>query len=137
MGHCKYCDKNLHARNAQYCDNQCQANYAYKQYIEQWKGKLVSGNRGKQSLNISGHVIRYIKSKYNNSCAQCGWAQINQFSLTSPLEINHIDGNAHNTTEANLILLCPNCHSLTNTHKNLNKGYGRLSRTKKYGIMED
>lgn len=32
----------------------------------------------------------------------------------------------------NLILLCPNCHSLTPTYKALNKGNGRHNRMKRY-----
>lgn len=36
-----------------------------------------------------------------------------QIPLSAPLEIEHIDGNALNNKEDNLILLCPNCHSLT------------------------
>jgi 5-methylcytosine-specific restriction endonuclease McrA len=45
-----------------------------------------------------------------------------------PLEINHIDGNASNTWEENLEVLCPNCHSLTTNYKNHNKGNGKRKR---------
>lgn len=137
MSRCRFCNTQLHIRYSQYCNNQCQADYNYRKYITEWKSGLVNGNRGKKSINISGHVIKYIKLKYDGQCARCGWAEVNQFSQSSPLEINHIDGNAQNTVEENLILLCPNCHSLTNTHKNLNKGRGRISRSKKYDIIKN
>ena len=42
-----------------------------------------------------------------------------------PLEIEHIDGNALNNKEENLILLCPNCHSLTKTYRGANRGNGK------------
>ena len=48
------------------------------------------------------------------------------------LEIHHIDGNAYNNTLTNVILLCPNCHSLTDTYKAKNTGRGRLNRVKLY-----
>jgi predicted HNH restriction endonuclease len=48
------------------------------------------------------------------------------------LGIDHIDGNSENNTENNLVLLCPNCYSLTPNYKNLNKSKGRLWRRKKY-----
>lgn len=39
-----------------------------------------------------------------------------------PLELNHIDGDCHNHILSNLELLCPNCHSLTDTYRGKNKG---------------
>ena len=49
---------------------------------------------------------------------------MNPYTKTVPLEIEHIDGNATNNMEDNLILLCPNCHSLTKTYRGANKGSG-------------
>jgi Zn finger protein HypA/HybF involved in hydrogenase expression len=66
--------------------------------------------------------------KYAEKCSNCGWNQKHPVTGHSPLEIDHIDGNANNNNEANLRLLCPNCHSLTVTYKNLNKGNGRKWR---------
>ena len=42
----------------------------------------------------------------------------------------HIDGNYMNNKEENLILLCPNCHSLTQTYKGANRNHGRQGRKK-------
>lgn len=38
-----------------------------------------------------------------------------------PLELEHIDGNSSNNLLENLELLCPNCHSLTDTYRGKNK----------------
>ena len=72
----------------------------------------------------------YLKDKYHNKCARCGWGEVNPFTNLIPLEIDHIDGNFLNNQENNLILLCPNCHSLTATYKGANKGQGRAERKK-------
>lgn len=39
---------------------------------------------------------------------------------TLPLEVHHKDGNKRNNKLENLEILCPNCHSLTDTYKNKN-----------------
>ena len=44
------------------------------------------------------------------------------------LEVDHIDGLHYNNTVDNLRLICPNCHSQTDTYKNKNNGNGRKYR---------
>lgn len=84
--------------------------------------------KGKDS--ISGHIKKYLRNKYDNACQECGWSKINQTTGIVPLEVEHVDGNYRNNKEDNLKLLCPNCHSLTQTYKALNKGRGRENRYK-------
>ena len=58
---------------------------------------------------------RYKRIKGINSCEQCGLSEWQGHSI--PLEIHHINGvNTDNRLE-NLILLCPNCHALTNNYR--------------------
>ena len=71
---------------------------------------------------ISFFIRRYIFEKYNSHCCQCGWGEVNKITGKIPLQIHHIDGNCENNKEENLQLLCPNCHSLTETYGILNKG---------------
>ncbi len=127
---CKNCNKPL-KRGKSYCSNTCQLEYEYKEYIYKWKNGLVSGMKGK--YQVSNYVRRYLYEKYNSSCALCGWNKRNPYSNIIPLEIEHIDGNYLNNSEINLILLCPNCHSLTATYKGANRGKGRKER-KKYSL---
>ena len=110
-----------------YCSRKCNKKYEYDNYIEEWKtGKISGGDsiRGKTSKQVR----RYVFEKYQHKCARCGWNEINSHSNKSPLQIEHIDGNAYNQKEENLILLCPNCHSLTPTYGALNAGNGRKNR---------
>ena len=51
------------------------------------------------------------------------------------LELHHIDGNHKNNTLKNCLLLCPNCHSLTENYKYKGKHKStRLYRKKYYKI---
>ena len=79
-------------------------------------------------LNISRNVRSYLLEKYNYKCSQCGWDKKNPITDTVPLEVEHINGNHRDNTEENLTVLCPNCHSLTPTYRNLNRGQGRSTR---------
>lgn len=124
---CINCNKETKRKN-KYCSNICQKEFQYKQYIEKWKNKKVNGLRGE--YQISMHIKTYLFEKFNNKCARCGWGEINPYTNKIPLEVEHIDGNYKNNNEKNLILLCPNCHSLTSTYKGANLNYGRKSRKK-------
>lgn len=119
------CGKILN-KNKKFCCPKCQAEFQYREYIKRWKQGLETGFRGK--CQFSCHIRRYFFEKYNNKCARCGWSNINPYTNRIPLEIDHIDGNALNNREENLILLCPNCHSLTPGHKGANRGKGRRDR---------
>lgn len=128
---CLNCNQETKRKN-KYCSNICQKEFEYKKYIEKWKNKQVGGLRGE--YQISMHIKTYLFKKFNNKCARCGWGEVNKYTNKIPLEVEHIDGNYKNNNEENLILLCPNCHSLTSTYKGANLNNGRKSR-KKYSIV--
>lgn len=109
-----------------YCSKQCLAIHKYDIFIREWKLGKQKGLCGKTST--SKYIRRYLFEKYDNQCARCGWNKINPVTNKIPLEMEHIDGKHTNNKEKNLILLCPNCHSLTPTYKALNKGNGRKGR---------
>jgi len=48
-------------------------------------------------------------------CESCGISEYNNKHIS--LELNHIDGNSYNHILSNLELLCPNCHSQTDTYR--------------------
>lgn len=126
---CEY--KNGRNTIGKFCSNKCQQDYQYKQYIERWKSGEENGTIG--LYGISWHIRKYLFDKYNCSCQKCGWNEKNQYSGKVPLQIHHIDGNCLNNKEENLQLLCPNCHSLTETFGNLNKKSKRVYRNNKKG----
>lgn len=113
------------------CSRKCSVRFIYEDFIRKWKNGEHPGHRNKY-FTICNPVRKYIKDKYDNKCADCGWNKINPTTGNIPLHIHHIDGDVSNSTEDNLILLCPNCHSLTETFGSLNKSSKRNFRKQYY-----
>ena len=127
---CLNCNKVfVPSRNStgKFCNNKCQFEYQYKQFIIRWKNGEEKGIKGQ--YGISNHIRRYMLEKAHNKCQRCGWSEQNPVTGKVPLDIHHKDGNFANNKEENLEVLCPNCHSLTDTYKRLNSG-GRKDRKK-------
>lgn len=137
MSTCVECKKETKRKGYTYCSNACQSLCQYKKYIEAWGQGKVSGNRGIHTKNISRHIKRYLIEKYGAKCSLCGWNKRHPDTKVVPVEIDHCDGNAENNDEKNLRLLCPNCHSLTSSFRNLNKNNGRLWRRMNYKKSEE
>ena len=117
---CLACDSVV-PNGRKFCNNQCQANLQYKQ-------KLALAEQGQASHKWAKRLLIY---KHGNVCLdpECAW----DFSKRPiAVELEHIDGNAENNQIENCTLLCPNCHSLTPTYKNKNKGNGRHARRQRY-----
>lgn len=130
---CIYCGKELLSSQDKYCSSECQHAYQQKEYIDRWKQGLENGLKGE--YQISSYIRNYLLNKHNYKCELCGWGERNPYTNTIPLEIHYKDGNYLNNTEENLQVLCPNCHSLTETHKSHNKD-GRKCRKKYYENKE-
>ena len=133
MKNCANCSNPFLKRHQiKFCSNQCQSDYKYRIYIKLWKNGDVDGSLGITTRGTSRHLKRFLREKFKNKCALCGWNKKNSITHSVPLEIDHVDGNSENNLEKNLQLLCPNCHALTPFFRNLNKGSGRKWRVEKY-----
>lgn len=104
-----------------YCSVKCQKDYQTKERIRQW---LEDGKDWK--TNIPKWVHRTLAEKNGYCCNVCKITEWNNIPIK--LECDHIDGNHLNNHVSNLRLICPNCHSQTDTYKNRNKGNGRQYR---------
>lgn len=109
--------KNYYSKTSKYCSINC---------------KTQSDQTLLQERFYSGRInqrptLRKLLSKLNGyKCNVCEIQEHNGLPIT--LQVNHIDGNCTNNLPSNLELICPNCHSQTNTFGGKNKGKGRKSR---------
>lgn len=122
-GKCIVCEKTVNLRYKTICSLSCIKKNRYTDYIDRWKHGLEDGVMGLGGISI--HIRRYLYEKYESKCCQCGWDKVHPITKRKPLQVEHIDGNWRNNQESNLLLLCPNCHSLTLTFGSLNRGQGR------------
>jgi len=70
-----------------------------------------------QTFKLRNRLIK--ENIFPYECSECGIKEWNQKPIS--LQLDHIDGNNHNHKLKNLRLLCPNCHSQTETFCGKNK----------------
>lgn len=133
MKFCKNCEKEITKRRNIFCNNLCQLEHQYKEYIKRWLSGLETGNVSDGGENLSNYVRKYLFVVRGRNCEQCSWDRVNPKTGKCPVTIDHIDGDYKNSSIENLRILCPNCHSLTETYMSLNTGNGRKRRREKYG----
>jgi hypothetical protein len=135
MRACNYCGAAIKGRadRKSCCSLLCVRLLRQKIFIENWLAGNEKGTRGK--VATSARIKRYLIEIRGNKCEKCGWGEMNPTTNKVPIELEHIDGQWDNNKIENLILLCPNCHSLTSTYRSLNTGSGRSAR--KYLLVSD
>lgn len=126
MKQCLLCQSSI-SDNRQFCSQKCSGQFREQQSISKWIVGKLCGHTGK-TKKVKPFVRSYLFKKYNGACCKCGWNVPHPLTGIPVLESNHIDGNAENTIESNMELLCLNCHGLTLNFKNRNKGNGRRTR---------
>jgi predicted nucleic acid-binding Zn ribbon protein len=109
---CIFCGKKIDRHSFKYCSFKCQSLFRLKEVAK----KIECGE------NVSSSSLRkYLMLKYDSKCQKCGWGVQNPTSGTVCLDMHHADGNANNNVLSNVEILCPNCHSLTDTYKRVGK----------------
>jgi hypothetical protein len=106
-----------------YCNNVCQKQYERKERVRAW---LTEGKDWKLSVPV--WAKDYLAEQRGYACECCGISEWQ--GKTIVLEVDHIDGDHKNNHPTNLRLICPNCHSQTDTYKAKNTGNGRKHRRK-------
>lgn len=124
---CLYCGtthKIQCLQDRKFCNNKCQSEYKWE---NEFLPKILSGN-------ASSHLCKkYLLKKYGNVCMICGHGPIwNNKKLV--MQLDHINGNSDKNFIINLRLVCPNCHSQTETYGS--KGHGnkvkKMTKRNKY-----
>ena len=116
MKECKHCGNDIPKRNV-FCDNNCQQQYQNKIQINKWLNEGENFIR-KGGTSIPQWMRNYLLTESNHKCSECDWGEKNPYTNKTPLDVDHIDGDAYNNVKGNLRVLCPNCHSLKKTFKN-------------------
>ena len=82
--------------------------------FEKTKIPYKGGVLKKELIQLRGH-----------QCENCGLTEWQNQPI--PLEAHHIDGDKCNNMLENLLLLCPNCHSLTSNYGSKNNKHKEIS----------
>ena len=115
--HCRHCQTILENNDRTYCSHSCKWSYEHPVMLEKIrKGEIVTGT------TIKAHLFR----ERGHRCQICEGTEWQGKDI--PLELDHINGNAGDNRGHNLRLICPNCHSQTDTFRGKNKGKGRKAR---------
>ena len=108
---CKNCNKQLVSNKATFCDKTCNSLFIKNTTLDKFKKGLV----------CSSSTIRNILiEKDGDKCSICEQSSTWN-SLPLVLQVDHINGDSDNNFPDNLRLLCPNCHTQTETFTGGNK----------------
>lgn len=120
---CSFCGHDLKGNRVLFCSNECR----YSDRKQRFLVLLDQGIPNPDPKRLKRHLVAI----HGNRCMSpdCAW----DFSKkTTVIEVDHVDGDSENNSLNNLRLLCPNCHSQTDTYKGKNRGRGRFKRRQRY-----
>lgn len=103
-----------------YCSNLCQGKH---KWATETVPRIESGTKADYST-----LRKYLIEKRGECCEECGIGPSYNGKVLV-LQVDHINGDSDNNLPENIRLLCPNCHSQTETFGNAGLG----SRYKKSG----
>ena len=119
------------------CNGKVDNNNKQTKFCSMECSNLHKANLLKIKIVSNGATTHYSLKNFlvaeSNKCSACGIGnEYNGKPLT--LELDHIDGDRANNVLSNVRLLCPNCHSQTETFrfKNFGNPKGKESRAKRY-----
>jgi len=118
---CLYCNTeftyNDKTKTGKFCSSACNGKYK----IEYITKPLIEQGKCDQPPTLK----TYLTNERGYKCEECGISDWNSKDIS--LHIDHIDGDSDNNFPSNLRLLCPNCHSQTDTFCGRNKKNSKRS----------
>jgi hypothetical protein len=117
----------VNSYRGKFCSNKCSGRYRFL------NNTLKEAEKGVIDQAITLKKVLVYKSGYQ--CSICDISEWNNTKLS--LHLDHIDGNSDNNSILNLRLLCPNCHSQTDTFSGRNKkNTKRSAYNKRYRVKK-
>ena len=147
---CPKCN-NTHTKGGLFCSRSCAnsrsfseeskikkstANKKFYQSLSEQDKEQINARLKSLSLNTQGYRLELLLSKEFETLAyqskrkrvlieqefKCNNCKIDTwFGKPLTLELDHVDGDHQNDLRSNLVALCPNCHSLTETWRGRNR----------------
>jgi hypothetical protein len=111
------------SKTNKYCDNVCQG-------LFKWTNETIPRIERGECSDTKRALKKYLIEKQGENCVMCGMGNSwNNKPIT--LQLDHIDGNSDNNFPNNIRLLCPNCHSQTDTFGSKGNGNRYSKNTKR------
>lgn len=130
---CEYCGKEYvvyKGHCGHYCSLQCMGLAQKQRIIEDWKAGKISGHNAR--FRLLNTIREYMLEKNEYKCEVCGFSGVNPYTNKTILQVHHKNGDASDTHEDNLQVLCPNCHAMTENFGSRNKSSIRKYRKEEY-----
>lgn len=116
---CLRCGRPVGRKSTKYCSRFCFTEHKFASQVRLFMAGELEGSDSRGELR--GMFRKAVLEAAGNRCSRCSWSEVNPASGCVPLTVDHEDGNWSNNYVSNLVVLCPNCHSLTPTFGVLNK----------------
>lgn len=125
---CLNCGSKFQTKSAKkFCSNKCQGEW----HKGQTELRILA-----EDASVSCDTLRKYLLSQNTQCISCGiTTEYNGKPIN--LQMDHIDGDRSNNILSNVRLLCPNCHSQTETFaaKNISNPKGKEYRKLRYAKL--
>ena len=120
--HCLRCDEVLVRHQKSFCSLTCSSRWRTDARVREWLKGALDGSTAHGDLALP--FRRYLIEQCGERCPRCNWSEANPITGKVTLTVDHKDGDSTNNRFGNLEVLCYNCHTLTPTFNQLNRGKG-------------
>jgi hypothetical protein len=116
----KRVSKRLDLISCKFCGEQMQPTRKWVEFCNNKKCSILHETaelirKGLATRHNKRRVKFYLIETRGHKCEDCKLTKWRKWKI--PLEIHHIDGDVDNMALGNIKLVCPNCHTFTDTYK--------------------
>lgn len=97
--------------NEKHCSRQCAAEARSVAALRGWLAGESSASY--KDGRLTDAARSFLMQEAGHRCARCAWHEVNARVGLPVLHVHHLDGNLRNNFRSNLVVLCGNCLTLT------------------------